>query len=169
MKKTLAVVIACLLLVCGICLSKAAGDALNDIIAKLRATKPREIAYKFGTLKDLVLVPEQPGVILKCGDNPDKIKEIIIGMDAKFLCIYCIRASGAGSGGTSDTETLIGSMRAVGNSVAIGRWKIKDKKILLKFQLTDNEKLITQTYQQLKKEGKISTQGLKKEWTGEGK
>ena len=78
-------------------------------------------------------------VLLKCSDNPEDVKEILIGANPKHLFIYCIRTSGSISGGGGTWKEGPGSFRQVGGSAAIGMWEPKDEKIDIQFQLTNED------------------------------
>ncbi len=157
MKKLLSVLILCLVVVN----SNARGSVNSTRVANLREKVSRELPYKFGSAKKITIVPDKDAVLLKCSDNPEDIKEIIIGADSKILYIYCILDSGAITGGGGTWKEGPGSFRQIGygGSAAIGMWKLKDGKINLKFQLTNDDNAIVRAYRKLEKDGKSFPNG----------
>ncbi len=141
---------------CGMNFSNAANSPIQDRIVKLRERVSQEIPYQSGTVKEIAIDSDQKGVLLKCGDNSEDVKEILIGADSKILFIYCILSSGLVKGGGSELKRA-GSFRQVGGSAAIGMWEVENGKITLNFQLTDDDHAIVQSYRKLKKAGRFST------------
>ena len=138
---------------------RAAANTKEAVIAKLSKKISQEIPYEFGTVQKVTIVPDKKAVRLKCGDNPEGVKEILIGANSKHLFIYCIRTDGSISGGGSTWKEGPGSFRQVGASVAIGMWQRKDEKINVRFQLTDEDNTIVQSYKELEKAGKSFPKG----------
>ncbi|MHC4739994.1 MAG: S41 family peptidase, partial [Planctomycetota bacterium] len=136
---------------------RKAENTKEAFVAKLREQVSEEIPYEFGTVKEVTIVPNQNAVRLKCGDNAEGVEEILIGVNSKYLYIYCVLSSGSISGGGSTLGRSKGSFRQVGGSAAIGMWERKDKKIQVKFQLISDDKAIAQSYKKLKKRGHFST------------
>ena len=141
---------------------RRAGNTIEAVVAKLREKVSEEIPYKFGTVREFTIVPEQKAVWLKCSDNAEDVKEILIGANSKYLYIYCILSGGSISGGGSTLGRSKGSFRQVGGSAAIGMWERKAEKINVKFQLTDEDNAIAQAWRKLEKAGRFST--LVKSW-----
>lgn len=137
----------------------AAGSTIDDIIAKLREKVSREISYEFGTVRKVTIVPDKKAVRLICSDNPEGVEEILIGASPQHLYIYCILSSGSVTGGGSTWPEGPGSFRQVGSSAAIGMWECKDEKISVKFQLTDDDNAIIQSYRKLKRAAKSFPKG----------
>ena len=163
MKKILAVVIICLFTVCVITCSSAAGNSLHDRIAKIcekiREMAPEEIPYEFGSLEEFTIVPDQKAVLLKCSNNPENVKEILIAAYSKHLYIYCVRSSGSFSGGGSPLERVERAFRAIGNCAVIAEWSEEKQGLRLKFILTDDRKMLTQKFKEFRKQGKYSNSG----------
>ncbi len=160
MKKLLAVLILCLFLTHGTSYSNAKASTIDTVIAKLRDKVSQEITYKFGTVEEVTIVPDQKAVLLKCSDNPESVKEILIGAISKSIYIYCIRTSGSVAGGGSSLERTKGSFRQVGTSVAIGMWESNNNKIKVRFQLTDEDNAIARSYKELEKRGRFSRRNI---------
>lgn len=156
MKKLLAVLILCLFVV-----NSSANERIDSTVAKLREKVSQEIPYEFGTVEEVTVIPDQKAVLLKCSNNPEDVEEILIGANSKYLYIYCIRTDGSVSGGGGTWKEGPGSFRQVGygGSAAIGMWEYKDEKIHVKFQLTDDDNAIVQSYRKLEKAGKSFPNG----------
>ncbi len=90
---------------------------------------------------------------LTCSENPEDVEEVLIGANSQYLYIYCVLSSGSITGGGSTWREGPGSFRQVGGSAAIGMWECKDEKIHLKFQLTNDDNTIAQSYRKLEKAG----------------
>lgn len=137
--------------------AKAAfGYSSEKLIEEFRKKVAQEETYEFGMVKEITIVPDKKAVLLKCGDNPEDVKEILIGANSKHLYIYCIHTSGSISGGGSTMGRLKGSFRQVGGSAAIGMWEHKDEKINVQFQLSGDDNAIAQSYRKLKERGHFS-------------
>ncbi|MHC4758700.1 MAG: S41 family peptidase, partial [Planctomycetota bacterium] len=135
---------------------RKSGNTIEAVVAKLREKVGQKIAYEFGTATEVMVVPDQKAVLLKCSDNPEDVKEILIGANSKYLYIYCIRTSGSISGGGSTLGRSKGSFRQIGGSAAIGMWERKDEKINVQFQLADDDNTISQSYRELEERGHFS-------------
>ena len=138
---------------------RKAGNTIDAIVARLRKKASQESPYKFGTVKEVTIVPDQEAVRLKCSDNPEGVEEILIGANSQHLYIYCVLCSGSITGGGSTWKEGPGSFRQVGGSVAIGMWEHKDGKIHVKFQLNDDDSVIIQSYRKLEKAAKSFPKG----------
>jgi len=125
-------------------------------IADIRKMVHQEIPYQFGAIQEITIVPDQNAVLLKCGDNPEKVKEFLIGADQQIIYIYCIRSSGAVSSIGSKLGECIGFFDQIKGSAAIGIWQREGEKIRVKFQLTNDDDTIIQFYRKLEKTGKFS-------------
>jgi len=133
-----------------------AENTLEAVVARLRQRVSREIPYEFGTVKEITIVPSKNAVLLKCSDNPEDVKEILIGANSKHLYIYCVLSSGSITGGGSRLGHSKGSFRQVGGSAAIGIWESKNGDIQLKFQLTNDDNTMIQAYRKLEKQKNFS-------------
>ena len=142
----------------------AIGSTRDDIISKLRENVSQEISYEFGTVQEVTIVPDKKAVRLKCSDNPEGVEEILIGANSQHLFIYCVLPSGSVSGGGSTWPEGPGSFRQVGSSAAIGMWECKDEKISVKFQLTDDDNAIIQSYRKLERAAKSFPKGRFSQW-----
>ncbi len=129
---------------------------IDEVVSRLRETLSKEIRYEFGTVKEVTIVPDNKTVLLKCSDNPEAVEEIIIGANSKHLYIYCVLSSGSITGGGSRLGHSVGSFRQVGGSAAIGMWENKNGDIHLKFQLTDDDSTMIQSYRELEKQENFS-------------
>jgi C-terminal processing protease CtpA/Prc len=130
---------------------RKAGNTLDAIVAKLRERVSQEIPYEFGTVEEVTIIPDQKAVRLKCSDNPEGVEEILIGANSEHLSIYCVLSSGSITGGGGTWGEGPGSFRQVGGSAAIGMWEPEDRKIRVRFQLTDDDGTILQSYRKLER------------------
>lgn len=135
---------------------RKAGNTIEAVVAKLREKVSKQIDYKFGTVAEVTIAPDTEAVLLKCSENAEDVKEILIGAKSNVLYIYCVRNSGSISGGGSSLGRSKGSFRQVGGSAAIGMWDIEDEKFNVTIQLTDEENAIVQSYKELEKRGRFS-------------
>ncbi|HUW19583.1 MAG TPA: S41 family peptidase [Sedimentisphaerales bacterium] len=126
-----------------------AGSSIDTIVEQLREKVSREIHYEFGTVEEVTIVPDQDAIRLNCSDNPENVKEILIGASSEHLFIYCVLSSGSVKGGGSTWQEVPGSFRQVGGSAAIGMWERHDDRIHVRFQLTDDDNAIIQSYRKL--------------------
>ena len=155
---------AILVLVIGWTWAHATGSTRDDIISKLRENVSQEIYYEFGTVQEVTIVPDKKAVRLKCSDNPEGVEEILIGANPQRLYIYCVFSSGSVAGGGSTWPEGPGSFRQVGSSAAIGMWEGKDEIISVKFQLTDEDNAIFQSYRKLESAAKSFPKGRFSQW-----
>jgi C-terminal processing protease CtpA/Prc len=136
-----------------------AANTREGVVAKLRENVTQEMPYEFGTVTEVTIIPEKNAVRLICSDNPEGVEEILIGATPQHLFIYCVLSTGSITGGGGTWAEGPGSFRQVGGSAAIGMWECKDEKISVKFQLTDDDNAIIQSYRELEKAGKSFPNG----------
>jgi C-terminal processing protease CtpA/Prc len=155
--KLRAVLIVCLFMAYGMSHSNATESIIETRIAKLREMASQESPYEFGMVEKLTIIPDLKAVRFKCSGNPESVEEILIGANSQYLFIYCVLSSGSVTGSGSTWGETIGCFRQVGGSVVIGMWECRDETIHLKFQLTNDDNTIVQSYRKLKKAGRVST------------
>lgn len=143
---------------------REAGSTKDAIVAKLREMVHEEIPYEFGTVEEVTIVPDKKAVRLKCSDNPEGVEEILIGVNPQHLFIYCVLSIGSIRGGGSTWREGPGSFRQVGSSAAIGMWEHQDGKIHVRFQLTDDDNAIIQSYRKLERAAKSFRKGRFSQW-----
>jgi carboxyl-terminal processing protease len=129
-------------------------NPIEGIVAKIRENVSQEIPYEFGTFTKVTVIPDRSAVRLVCGDNPEGVEEILIGATPQHLYIYCVLFTGSIRGGGGTWAEGPGSFRQVGGSAAIGMWECTDEQITVKFQLTDDDNAIIQSYRELEKAAK---------------
>ena len=132
-------------------------ERIAKTCAEIRESASQKTPYEFGTAREFTIVPEQKGVWLKCSDNAEGVEEILIGVNSKYLYIYCVLSSGSITGGGSTLGHSTGSFRQVGGSAAVGMWESKDGEVHLKFQLTNNKNVIAESWRKLDKRENFST------------
>ena len=136
----------------------------EDVVAKLRKNLSQEISYEFGAITEVTIIPGKNAVRLICSNNPEGVKQILIGATSEHLYIYCVLFTGSIKGGGGTWAEGPGSFRQVGGSAAIGMWEYKDEKISVKFQLTDDDNAIIQSYRELEQKAQSYPKGRFSTW-----
>ena len=77
--------ITCAILLTAVTWGHVEATTMDDTIAKIRKMASQEIPYEFGTIREVTIVPNQSAVRLKCSDNPETVREILIGADSQVL------------------------------------------------------------------------------------
>lgn len=128
----------------------------DTIVADIRAMDLQEVAYEFGTIEAITIVPGKKAVRLVCSANPEGIKEVLIGADSQVLSIYSVLSSGIVRGIGSTPDRMVGSFCQVGEAAAVGTWTRHEDRIDVEFQLTCDDDAIIQAWRALAKAGSFS-------------
>ena len=93
----------------------AAGADLggDEIVQRLRQTAAREVPYGFGTIAQVTIVPDKQSARLAYSDNPEGVREVLIGEVRSSCCFYCVLSSGTVTGGGSTVGKSVGAFRQV--------------------------------------------------------
>jgi carboxyl-terminal processing protease len=144
--------------------SAQASDAAKagDICEYIRSKVVRQEAYEFGTEREF-LVREEESLLLKCTENVDGIREILICptvQHSNSLCmyIYCVRKEGM-SGGGSPLERIDRSFRVTDNCAAVAEWTAEGGDIRVRLILTDDRKTLSHRLEEFSKKGRCSIYG----------
>jgi len=129
---------------------------IDDVTKYIRSKVIQKRSYEFGTNQEFT-VQDDKAILLKCSDNVDGIKEILICLtehffDSRIIYIYCVRNQVINGGG-SPLEHNDGAFRVIEKCAVIAEWSEEKQGLRLKFILTDDRKRLTQKFKEFWKQG----------------